>query len=143
MITFLAENTPPITCSLWTMMMNLFFVIGSTVITSKLTGAVLKSTTERYCLDILEEKNFKVEVRDIFIDEIIKAFKKGELKEAFGTGTAAVVSHISEITHDNLKMVLPKVGECTISNMLYNEINELRSGRIEDKRNWLVPLDVN
>lgn len=124
-------------------MMNLFFVIGDTVITPALTGAVLKGTTRRYCLDILEEKNFRVEVRDIYIDEIITAYRKGDLKEAFGTGTAAVVSHITEITHDDMHMVLPKVEERTISNMLFNEINGLRSGRIEDRRNWLVPVDVN
>ena len=122
-------------------MMNLFFVVGDIVLTPKLTGAVLKGTTRNYFLDILKEKNIKVEVRDIYIDEILEAYKEGSLNEAFGSGTAAVVSHISEITHGNTKMVLPD--DHKISNMLRNEINGLRSGRIEDKRNWLVPVDVN
>ncbi len=123
-------------------MMNLFFVIGDAVLTPKLTGAVLKGTTRTYFIDILEEKNIKVEVRDIYIDEILEAYKKGNLKEAFGSGTAAVVSHISEITHGNILMVLPKVEDRKISNMLYQEINGLRAGLIEDKRNWLVPVEV-
>jgi len=122
-------------------MMNLFFVIGDSVLTPKLTGAVLKGTTRNYFLDILKEKNIKVEVRDIYIDEILKAFESGNLNEAFGSGTAAVVSHISEMTHGNTKMVLPT--DHKISNMLRNEINGLRSGRIEDKRKWLVPIEVN
>jgi len=84
----------------------------------------------------LKERNIKVEVRDIYIDEILDAYKKGELKEAFGSGTAAVVSHIAEITHNNIRMVLPE--ERRIGKMLFNEINGLRAGRIEDKRNWLV-----
>lgn len=121
-------------------MMNLFFVIGDTVLTPKLTGAVLKGTTRTYFMDILEEQNIKVEVRDIYIDEIVEAYKKGDLKEAFGSGTAAVVSHISEITHGDTRMVLPK--KYVISNMLYDEINGLRAGRIEDKRHWLVPVEV-
>ncbi len=121
-------------------MMNLFFVIGDTVLTPKLTGAVLNGTTRNYFIDILKEKNIKVEIRDIYIDEILEAYKKGNLKEVFGSGTAAVVSHISEITHDNTQMVLPPVEKRIISNMLYNEINGLRAGRIEDKRNWLVPV---
>lgn len=124
-------------------MMNLFFVIGNTVITPRLSGAVLKGTTRNYCLDILEEKNINVEVRDIYIDEIVDAFKNGILKEAFGTGTAAVVSHISEITHAGIHMVLPKVEDRIISNMLFDEINGLRSGRIEDTRKCLVPVKVN
>jgi len=124
-------------------MMNLFFVIGDTVLTPRLSGAVLKGTTRNYFIDILKEKNIKVEVRDIYIDEILEAHKKGILVEAFGSGTAAVVSHISEITHGNTRMILPKIEADFISNMLYDEINGLRSGRIEDKRNWLVPVEVN
>ncbi len=124
-------------------MMNLFFVIGDTVITPKLSGAVLKGTTRTYFIDILKEKNIKVEVRDIYIDEILEAYKNAILKEAFGSGTAAVVSHISEITHGNIHMVLPTEEKDKISNMLYNEINGLRAGTIEDKRNWLVPVKIN
>jgi branched-chain amino acid aminotransferase len=123
-------------------MMNLFFVIGDTVLTPELSGAVLHGTTRNYFLDILKEKNISVEVRDIYIDEILEAYKKGILKEAFGSGTAAVVSQIAEITHGDTRMVLPKVEDCIISNMLYNEINGLRSGRIEDKRHWMVPVEV-
>ena len=124
-------------------MMNLFFVIGDTVLTPKLSGAVLKGTTRTYFLDILKEKNIKVEVRDIYIDEIVEAYYKGTLKEAFGSGTAAVVSHIAEITHNDIKMILPKVEDREISNMLYREINGLRAGHIEDHRNWLVPVETN
>ncbi|MBA3705874.1 MAG: branched-chain amino acid aminotransferase [Bacteroidetes bacterium] len=123
-------------------MMNLFFVIGDTVITPKLSGAVLKGTTRNYFMDILEDKKIKVEARDIYIDEILEAYKKGILKEAFGSGTAAVVSHISEITHGDTKMILPAVEKRIISNMLYDEINGLRAGRIKDKMNWLVPVEI-
>jgi branched-chain amino acid aminotransferase len=123
-------------------MMNLFFVIGDTVLTPQFTGAVLHGTTRQYFLDILKEKNIKVEERDIYIDEIVDAWKKGQLNEAFGSGTAAVVSHIAEITHDTIKMVLPKIEDRKISPMLFNEINGLRSGRIKDTRGWLVPVEV-
>ena len=123
-------------------MMNLFFVIGDTVITPKLSGAVLKGTTRTYFIDILREKNIKVEIRDIYIDEILAAYQQGNLKEAFGSGTAAVVSHIAEITHGDIHMILPTEENNKISNMLYHEINGLRAGTIEDKRNWLVPVEA-
>lgn len=121
-------------------MMNLFFVIGNTVLTPDLSGAILKGTTRTYFIDILKEKNIKVHIRDIYIDEIVEAYQDGNLKEAFGSGTAAVVSHISEITHGNVCMTLPNTKEAEISNMLYKEINGLRAGIIEDKRSWLVPV---
>jgi len=122
-------------------MMNLFFVIGNTVITPALSGAILKGTTRTYFIDILKEKNIKVEVRDIYMDEIIEAYQQGNLKEAFGSGTAAVVSHISAITHGDVCMTLPNAEEAEISNMLHKEINGLRAGIIKDKRNWLVPVN--
>ena len=124
-------------------MMNLFFVIGDTVITPKLSGAVLKGTTRTYFIDILKEKNIEVEIRDIYIDEILEAYQQGNLKEAFGSGTAAVVSHIAKITHGDTHMILPTEKNNKISNMLYHEINGLRAGTIEDKRNWLVPVEIN
>ena len=122
-------------------MMNLFFVIGDTVLTPALSGAILKGTTRTYIIDILTEKNIKVEVRDIYIDEIITAYQQGNLKEAFGSGTAAVVSHIAAITHGEVCITLPNAEAALISNMLYKEINGLRAGIIEDKRNWLVPVN--
>lgn len=118
-------------------MMNLFFVVGDTVLTPQLTGAVLKGTTRNYFMDILAEKKIKVEVRDIYIDEILDAYRSGFLNEAFGSGTAAVVSTIAEITHETTRMVLPT--ERPVGKMLYDEINGLRTGRIADHRHWLVP----
>jgi branched-chain amino acid aminotransferase len=122
-------------------MMNLFFVIGDTVITPKLSGAILKGTTRTYFLDILEEKNIKVEVRDIFIEEILKAYREDTLVEAFGSGTAAVVSQILEITHGDTTLSFNPVNKDSISSMLYQEINGLRAGTIEDIRNWLIPVN--
>jgi len=123
-------------------MMNLFFVIGDTVVTPKLSGAVLKGTTRTYFIDILQEKNIPIEVRDIYIDEIVEAHQNGLLKEAFGSGTAAVVSHIAEITHDGKRMVLPNDENYPVSNMLSGEINGLRSGRIADTSQWLVTVKM-
>ncbi|MGI8597652.1 MAG: aminotransferase class IV, partial [Chitinophagaceae bacterium] len=122
-------------------MMNLFFVIGDTVLTPKLSGAILKGTTRTYFIDILKEKNIDVQVRDVYIDEIMKAQKEGNLIEAFGSGTAAVVSQISEIAHGDKIISLPQADKAQISTMLYQEINGLRAGLIEDYRNWLVPVN--
>ena len=69
----------------------------------------------------LDKKGIKAEARDIYIDEIVDAYKNGELKEIFGAGTAAVVSHVASLTHNELKMTLPPVTERKIGNMLKKE----------------------
>ena len=88
---------------------------------------------------VLSPKNVIV---DMDATVFVEAYKNGNLVEAFGSGTAAVVSHISEITHGDNRMVLPTAEKQVISNMLYDEINGLRAGRIPDNRRWLVPVEV-
>ncbi|CAM1368021.1 branched-chain amino acid aminotransferase [Tenacibaculum xiamenense] len=123
--------------------MNLFFVINNKVITPSLSGAILRGTTRQSCIEILNEKGIPIEVRDIFIEEVIEAHKNNSLQEAFGVGTAAVVSEIIEINHGVINITLPKIEDRKISKLLYQEIEGLRSGEIEDTRNWMVPVTVN
>lgn len=120
--------------------MNLFFVIGDTVVTPALSGAILKGITRKCFLEILAKKGIKAEERDIYIDEIVEAHLDGNLKEIFGAGTAAVVSHVASLTHNDLKMTLPPLAEREIGNMLKREIDGLRDGSVEDIYGWFVPV---
>jgi len=120
--------------------MNLFFVIGDTVITPATSGAILKGITRKCFLEILAKKGIKAEERDIYIDEIVEAHLDGNLKEIFGAGTAAVVSHVASLTHNDLKMTLPPLTERKIGNMLKQEIDGLRDGSVEDVYGWFVPV---
>lgn len=121
--------------------MNFVFVIDGVVVTPASDGAILKGITLDTFLHILEAKNIPFEQRPITIDEVVEAYKTGKLQEAFGAGTAAVVSHISEITYRDFTMTLPPVENRTIGNMLYNELNGLRNGTIEDTYGWIVPIE--
>ena len=122
--------------------MNLFFVIGDTVITPSTSGAILKGITRDCFLTILKNKGIKAETRDIYIDEVVEAYLDGQLKEAFGAGTAAVVSHIASITHNDTKMTLPPVAERKIGNMLKAEIDGLRAGTVADTYSWMQEIKV-
>lgn len=120
--------------------MNLFFAIGDTVVTPATSGAILKGITRDCFLTILAGKGIKTEARDIYIDEIIESYLDGQLKEAFGAGTAAVVSHIASITHNDTKMTLPALEERKVGNMLKAEIDGLRAGTIADKYGWMQEI---
>ncbi len=120
--------------------MNLFFVIGDKVLTPATDGAILRGITRKSFLTILKDKGISVEERPIAIDEIIEAYDNGELKEIFGAGTAAVVSHVASLTHKGKKMELPPIEDRKIGNMLKKEINDIRTGLIEDKFNWMKKI---
>ena len=123
--------------------MNLFFVINNKVITPALSGAILRGTTRLSCIEILTEKKIPIEIRDIGIDEIIEAQENNTLQEAFGVGTAAVVSEIIEIHHNETTIRLPKIEDRKISKLLYQEIEGLRCGEIEDTKNWMIPVTMS
>jgi branched-chain amino acid aminotransferase len=120
--------------------MNIFFVLGDTVVTPETDGAILKGITRDSAIRLLKDNGFKVEVRPLTIDEVVEAYQKGELKECFGSGTAAVVAHVSKIAYRDLVMELPPVEERKVGNWVKKEINGLRAGTIQDDYGWIVPV---
>lgn len=121
--------------------MNVFFVIDGKVITPPLYGTILDGITRRSALQILREEGYDVEEYPLTIDELVAAHKNGTLQEAFGAGTAAVVSHVSDIAYKDTMMTLPPVSERKIGNFVKSTIDGLRSGRVKDTRGWVVPAD--
>ena len=102
--------------------MNVFFVIDGEVITPATDGAILKGITRKLFIQILKDKGIPVSERVITIDEVAAASKAGKLEEAFGAGTAAVVSHISELQYGEQLMQLPPVAQRKIGPMLKQHI---------------------
>ncbi len=122
--------------------MNIFFVIGDTVVTPVTDGPILKGITRKSIIEILRDNGYNVEERTLKIDEVAAAYRAGNLKEVFGTGTAAVVSHVAKIQYGNLAMELPSVADRKVGTFAKDYIDGLRSGRIEDKYGWTVPVGV-
>lgn len=120
--------------------MNIFFVVDGKVLTPATLGTILKGITRDSILTILKEKGYDVEERRVSIDEIVDAYKAGKLQEAFGAGTAAVVAHVSRIKYGDLIMDLPPLEERHVGEMVKKEINGIRSGRLEDRYGWIVPI---
>lgn len=119
--------------------MNVFFVIGDTVVTPDLNeGTILAGVTRDSILVLLREKGIKVEERRISIDELKEAHKTGQLKEAFGAGTAASVAVISELTIHEEHMMMPPTDEWEISNWVKKELADIRYGRKEDTHGWII-----
>lgn len=120
--------------------MNLFFVIDGKVVTPNSSGTILDGITRNTIIQILKANNYSVEERPVSIDEIVEASNNGTLQEAFGAGTAAVVSHISEISYKDNLMKLPPLEERTIGEFAKNTINGLRAGTIPDTNGWVIPV---
>lgn len=116
--------------------MNIFFVINDTVITPPTdSGTILEGITRDTCLRILEDNNYKLEVRNLSIDEIMQAGKDGSLTEVFGTGTAAVIANVKEIGYKG-DSVHVDPSSFKVAPFLKDTINGIRSQRLEDPYGW-------
>ncbi len=117
--------------------MNVFFKINGEVLTPELGGSILPGITRMSVIELLEDKGIKVTERKITIDEIFEAAEQNKLEEAFGTGTAAVISPIGELNMSGKKIIINdgKIGE--FSQKLYDELTGIQYGIIEDKFNWI------
>lgn len=115
--------------------MNAMFVIDGKIITAPLEGSVLPGVTRDSIIKLLKSKGYTVEERPLSIDELIEAAKANKLTEAFGTGTAAVISPIGTLAYkDEVFFHSDSIGE--ISQMLYDTLTQIQNGVIEDKFNW-------
>jgi branched-chain amino acid aminotransferase len=79
----------------------------------------------------------KVEERKISIDEILDAYRSGNLREAFGTGTAATIAHISNIGFEGEDFELPQLTSECFSVRVAKAMDDVRRARIEDKHGWV------
>ena len=121
--------------------MNVFFVVDGEVITPSLDRmSILGGITRKSCIEILRSKGFKVTERDIEIDELIKAYDEGKFDEAFGTGTAAVISPIGELKYADKVMTLNNGEIGKVSQMLYDTLTGIQWGKTEDTFGWTTPV---
>ena len=106
--------------------MNIFFVIDGKVITPSTDGAILKGITRDSIITILQDRGYEIEERPISIDELAAAHDAGTLQEAFGSGTAAVVSQIVEISYQGAILKLPALEKSVVAPLAKSTIEGIR-----------------
>ena len=79
--------------------MNVMFKIAGKIVTPALTGSVLPGITRKSCIELLRSWGYEVEERLLSVGELIGAAEDRTLEEAWGTGTAAVVSPIGTLAY--------------------------------------------
>lgn len=116
--------------------MNIMFMMNDKLITPPTSGTILPGITRASVLTIARDWGMNVEETSVHVDEVINSLKKGSLKEAFGTGTAATIAHIKEIGYRNKKYTLNDVKDDYFSMKVSRYLEDLRKGKEKDKYNW-------
>ncbi len=117
--------------------MNVFFVVGDRVVSPELTGTILPGVTRDSVITLLREMGLVVEERRISLDEVFASHERGELRECFGTGTAATVSHMRRIRHADRELVLPPVEARHVGPAVRERLVAVMTGRAPDPHGWV------
>jgi branched-chain amino acid aminotransferase len=121
--------------------MNIMLRIGDEVITPPLGGTILAGVTRDSALTLMREWGLQVSERQIAIDEVREAAHRGTLREVWGTGTAAVISPVGELSYRGERIVINggQIGELT--QRLYDAIVGIQYATAPDPRGWTVLVE--
>ncbi len=117
--------------------MNIMLRIGDRVLTPPLSsGSILAGVTRSSALQLLADWGIEIEERPISIHEVVDAHKNGQLREMWGTGTAAVIAPVGELGYGGERMSINegKIGELT--QKLYDTVTAIQYGETNDTHNW-------
>ena len=120
--------------------MNVMFKINGEIITPKLSGSILPGITRKSIIELLKSEGNNVSERLLSVDELAEALENGTLEEAWGCGTAAVVSPIGELCYQDKKYIINngEIGKTT--QHLYDTLTGIQWGNVEDKFGWIYKI---
>ena len=120
--------------------MNVMFKIAGEIVTPALSGSILPGITRKSIIEVLKAKGYTVSERLLSIDELKEAMANGTLEEAWGCGTAAVVSPIGELSYEGVQYPVCGGEIGPVTQMLYDTLTGIQWGKIEDTYGWTVEV---
>ena len=121
--------------------MNVMFKINGEIITPMLSGSILPGITRKSCIEVLKKEGYKVSERLLSIDELSEAMENGTLEEAWGCGTAAVVSPIGELCYKDKKYSVNNGEIGKVTQHLYDTLTGIQWGKVVDTFGWTQNID--
>ena len=120
--------------------MNIFFLFEDELVTAPLEGTILAGITRDSIITLAKDWGYKVSERKLSIDEVLDRAEDGSLKEVFGAGTAAIISPVGKINHRGREVTIGNNETGEFSKRIYDELNGIRYGDIEDKYGWNLSI---
>jgi branched-chain amino acid aminotransferase len=117
--------------------MNMLFAYEDRVVTAPLTGSILNGVTRDSAIKLAASLGVKVEERQIDINELMADIRSGKLKEAFGSGTAAVITPVGTMSYKGEALTIGDGGVGKLTQKLYDTLTGIQYGRIPDSFGWI------
>lgn len=120
--------------------MNMLFLYDGKIVTSPLHGTVLDGITRRSVLTLVKEMGYEIEERALSVDEVMEGAENGRLKEAFGAGTAVVISPVGSFCYKDRCVQLGDGNPGQLTMEIYNKLTGIQYGKLPDEHNWVTLL---
>ena len=121
--------------------MNMMFVYEDRkIVTPILNGSILPGITRDSVLKLGKHLGYETEEARMDIHDVISDIKAGRVTEAFGTGTAAVVSPVNKIRFQGEEIGIGDGGIGHITQQLYDVLTGIQFGKTDDPMGWVVHL---
>jgi branched-chain amino acid aminotransferase len=121
--------------------MNICFVYGDRIVTPKLSGSILPGITRDSILKLAPTLGYSISEEQLDIEVILADIKSGKITEAFGCGTAAVISPVGKLCFKDVDYLINDNQAGEVSRNLYDELTGIQYGIREDKFGWIEKVN--
>ena len=121
--------------------MNMMFVYEDRkIVTPMLNGSILPGITRDSVLKLAHQMGYETEEKRLAIADIMQDARAGKVTEAFGTGTAAVVSPVNRIAYRDEEVTVGDGNIGKITQKLYDTLTGIQYGKLPDPFGWITSL---
>jgi branched-chain amino acid aminotransferase len=124
--------------------MNIFFVFGSgdtvEVVTPELSGSILAGVTRDSLLVLAKELGCQVTERKVSAQEWLDGVADGRITEVFACGTAAVITPVGGVKHNDGELVVGDGQPGAVTMRLRALLTEIQRGVAPDTHSWMRTL---
>ncbi len=122
--------------------MNICFLMDGKLVTPPLMGTILPGVTRDSILQLARDLAIECEERMIDINEVIDGIRNNTLQEAFGCGTAVVVTAVGSIGYQGRQYQIGNGEIGPLSRKLYELIVGIQRGETEDTHGWTREVPI-
>jgi branched-chain amino acid aminotransferase len=123
--------------------MNIAFVYADKHIrTPMLSGAILRGVTRDSLLKLAPDLGYPVTEDRIDINEVIRDVASGEITEAFGMGTGAVIAPVGRLSYRGKIHSVGSGEPGPVARQLFKSLTDIQYGRVSDPYGWTRIIEV-
>jgi branched-chain amino acid aminotransferase len=119
---------------------NIGFAYGKHIITPALSGSILPGITRKSVIQLAPDAGYTISEERIDINDMLKDIEAGKVTEAFGIGTAAVITPIGRFGYKGKDYTVGNGQPGPVMQGLFKALTDIQYGRVPDPYGWTMKV---